>query len=52
MYYISKMMEQFIAKVWIVGGAFVVNIPKKLVKLFKIKKGQYYRVTIESIKEK
>ena len=38
MYYIAKMREQFIAKIWIVGGAFVVNIPKKLINLFKIKK--------------
>jgi len=52
MYYIVKMKEQFIAKVWIVGGAFVVNIPKQLVKLFKIRKGHHYRITIESIKEK
>jgi hypothetical protein len=41
--------EQFIAKTWIVGGAFVVNIPKRIIKLFKIKKGKHYRITIESI---
>ncbi len=44
------MKEQFIAKTWEVGGASVVNIPKKLVKLFKIKKGKHYRITIEDIK--
>ena len=51
MFYISKMREQFIAKVWVVGGAFVINIPKKLVKLFRIKKGKYYRIALESIKK-
>ena len=45
------MKEQFIAKIWIVGGASVVNIPKKLIRLFKIKKGQHYRITIESIQK-
>lgn len=50
MYNIVKMKEQFIAKVWIVGGAFVVNIPKKIINLFKIRKGKHYRITIESIK--
>ncbi len=46
------MKEQFIAKTWVVGGAYVVNIPKKLIKLFKIKKGGHYRITIETIEEK
>jgi hypothetical protein len=44
-----KIKEQFIAKTWIVGGAYVINIPKKLVRLFNIKKGKNYRITIESI---
>jgi|GEM_PF-6649892 len=46
------MKEQFIAKTWVVGGAYVVNIPKQLVRLFKIKKGLHYRITIETIEEK
>lgn len=45
------MKEQFIAKVWTIGGAFVINVPKRLVRLFKIRKGQHYRITIESIKK-
>ncbi len=44
------MKESYIAKVWEVGGASVVNIPKKLVKIFKIQKGKHYRITIEEIK--
>jgi hypothetical protein len=44
------MKEQFIAKTWVVGGAYVINIPKKLIRLFKIKKGEHYRITIESLK--
>ena len=43
------MKEQFIAKVWKSGTGLVVNIPKKIVKLFKIKEGKNYRITIESI---
>lgn len=44
------MKESYIAKVWEVGKAPVVIIPKKLVKLFKIEKGKHYRITIEEIK--
>ena len=45
------MKESYIAKVWEVGGAPVVIIPKKLAKLFKIKKGEHYRITIEELKK-
>lgn len=45
------MKEQFIAKVWKSGTGLVINIPKKIVRLFKIKEGKDYRITIESIKK-
>lgn len=45
------MKVEFIARVWEISGAYVVNIPKKLVKLFKIKKNQHYKVTLEPIEE-
>ena len=44
------MKEQFIGKVWVVGGAEVFTVPKKLVKLFKIEKGKHYRITLEELK--
>jgi hypothetical protein len=44
------MKIEFIARVWEISGAYEVNIPKKIVKLFKIKKNQYYKVTLEPIK--
>ncbi len=46
------MKEQFVARVWTIGGAYIINIPKKLVKLFKIKKDDYYRVTLESLRKR
>lgn len=46
------MKIEFIARVWEISGAYVVNIPKKLVRLFKVKKNQYYKVTLEPIEEK
>jgi len=45
------MKEQFIAKVWKSGTGLVINIPRKIVRLFKIKRGDDYRITIESIKK-
>lgn len=45
------MKIEFIARVWEISGAYVFNIPKKLVKLFKIKKNQHYKVTLEQIKK-
>ncbi len=46
------MKIEFIARVWEISGAYVVNIPKKLVRLFKVKKNQHYKVTLEPIEEK
>jgi len=45
------MKIDFIARVWEISGANVINIPKKLVKLFKIKKNQHYKVTLELIEQ-
>ena len=41
------MKIEFIARVWEISGAYVFNIPKKLVKLFKIRKNEHYKVTLE-----
>ncbi len=46
------MKIEFIARVWEISGAYVVNIPKKLVRLFKVKKNKHYKVTLEPIEEK
>jgi len=45
------MKIEFIARVWEISGAYVFNIPKKLVRLFKIKKNQYYKITLEPIEK-
>jgi hypothetical protein len=41
--------EQFIGKIWVVGGAEVLTVPKKLVKIFNLKKGKHYRITLEEV---
>lgn len=46
------MKMEFIARVWEISGANVINIPKKLVRLFKIKKNQYYKITLEPIEKR
>lgn len=45
------MKIEFIARVWTISGAYALNIPKKLVRLFNIKKGEYYKITLEKIRK-
>jgi len=42
---------EFIARVWMISGAYALNIPKHLVNLFKIKKNDYYKITLEKIEK-